>query len=194
MPSLTVSNSSTAIPASSVPAATGSTPVNADVATAISGQQLRAAASHFPTGVAIVTSLDQSGDPVGCTISSFLSVSLEPPIVAVSLQRSASTLNHIIGSQRFGISVLASRQRAIAQVFAHRDASHADRFSSVSWREGKTGVPILEDGLSSLECHVHEVVPAGDHYLILGSVQHLFAAGWGTPLVHHQGTMGSLNR
>lgn len=161
---------------------------------AISAHGLRAAASHFPTGVAIVSTLDDDGMPVGCTISSFLSVSLDPPIVAVSLRRESSTIEHLVRRQSFGISVLASDQRGVAHVFASRVVSHEQRFAGVHWRPADSGVPILENALSSMACDVHEVVPAGDHYLVLGAVQSLFASGWGTPLVHHQGTMGSLRR
>lgn len=161
---------------------------------AISPGALRAAASHFPTGVAIVSSLDNKGAPIGCTVSSFLSVSLEPPIVAVSLRRESSTIEHLITHGAFGIGVLSSGQRGIAHVFASGEVSHEQRFAGVHWRAGATGVPMLENSLSSLECDVHDVVPAGDHYLVLGQVRSVFASGWGTPLVHHQGTMGSLHR
>ena len=84
--------------------------------------------------------------------------------------------------------------RGIAHVFASRDGDHDQRFAGVHWRAGSSGVPLLENALSSLDCDVQEVVAAGDHYLVLGAVTSLFAAGWGTPLVHHQGTMGSLHR
>ena len=162
--------------------------------TIISGTELRAAASHFPTGVAIVSTLGHIGEPVGCTISSFLSVSLDPPIVAVSLSRTSSTAEQLIARGSFGISVLSSTQRGIAHVFASRDVGHDQRFAGVHWRPGTSGVPLLENALSSLDCDVQEVVAAGDHYVVLGAVTSLFAAGWGTPLVHHQGTMGSLHR
>ncbi|MFA7267666.1 MAG: flavin reductase family protein [Candidatus Nanopelagicales bacterium] len=168
--------------------------VKPPTATPISGAELRAAASHFPTGVAIVSTLSEIAEPVGCTISSFLSVSLAPPIVAVSLSRQSSTAAQVITRGNFGISVLSSTQRGIAHVFASRDVDHDQRFAGVHWRAGASGVPLLENALSSLDCDVQEVVPAGDHYLVLGAVTSLFAAGWGTPLVHHQGTMGSLHR
>ncbi len=163
-------------------------------ADSVTGNQLRAAASHFPTGVAIVSSVDNNNEPVGCTISSFLSVSLEPPIVAVSLGQTTSTVSHLIAAGKFGISVLSSSQGGIAAVFADREVDHYERFAGVRWRPGRSGVPLLDNGLSSLECVVHDVIPKGDHFLILGHVQALFASGWGSPLVHHQGTLGSLKR
>ena len=169
-------------------------PTDLTTPAAISGAELRAAASHFPTGVAIVSTLGHIGQPVGCTISSFLSVSLDPPIVAVSLSRRSSTAEQVIARGSFGISVLSSTQRGIAHVFASRDGDHDQRFAGVHWRAGSSGVPLLENALSSLDCDVQEVVAAGDHYLVLGAVTSLFAAGWGTPLVHHHGTMGSLHR
>lgn len=163
-------------------------------ADSVTGNQLRAAASHFPTGVAIVSSVDNNNEPVGCTISSFLSASLEPPIVAVSLGQTTSTVSHLIAAGKFGISVLSSSQGGIAAVFADREVDHYERFAGVRWRPGRSGVPLLDNGLSSLECVVHDVIPTGDHLLILGHVQALFASGWGSPLVHHQGTLGSLKR
>lgn len=160
----------------------------------VTGHQLRAAASHFPTGVAIVSTLDERHEPVGCTISSFLSVSLEPPIVAVSLAETTSTLSHLVAKGKFGISVLSSSQGGIAEVFASREVDHAERFAGVRWRHGQTGVPVLDNGLSTIECEIHDVVAAGDHYLVLGRVAALFASGWGSPLVHHQGTLGTIKR
>lgn len=121
-------------------------------ADSVTGNQLRAAASHFPTGVAIVSSLDNNNEPVGCTISSFLSASLEPPIVAVSLGQTTSTVSHLIAAGKFGISVLSSSQGGIAAVFADREVDHYERFAGVRWRPGRSGVPLLDNGLSSLEC------------------------------------------
>lgn len=160
----------------------------------ITGQQLRAAASHFPTGVAIVSTIDDKHQPIGCTVSSFLSVSLDPPIIAVSLGRATSTVEHLVAAGKFGVSVLSASQGGVAQVFASREVDHCERFSGIRWRPGESGVPLLENGLSSLECDVHNVVAAGDHNLVLGLVTSLFSAGWGSPLVHHQGTLGSLRR
>lgn len=162
--------------------------------TRITGHQLRAAASHFPTGVAIVSTIGTLGQPIGCTVSSFLSVSLDPPIIAVSLGESTSTVEHLVAAGKFGVSVLSASQGGVAQVFASRDVDHRERFAGVRWRPGRSGVPLLDNGLSSLECEIHEVVPAGDHHLVLGSVTSLFSSGWGSPLVHHQGTLGSLKR
>ncbi len=154
---------------------------------------LRAAVGHFPTGVAIVTTTDEAHLPVGCTVSSFLSVSLTPPIVAVSLANSAGTFNHLNGRGKFAISVLAGSQHGIAHQFADRATTHAQRFRSIRWRAGASGMPLLDNGLSTIECDVHDIVSAGDHQLILGQVTALFCNGWGSPLVHHQGRLGSLS-
>jgi 3-hydroxy-9,10-secoandrosta-1,3,5(10)-triene-9,17-dione monooxygenase reductase component len=159
----------------------------------ISPHALRAAVGHFPTGVAIVTTTDHDMSPVGCTVSSFLSVSLNPPIVAVSLAGCAATLTHITNRGKFAISVLAGSQHGIAHQFASRDVSHEQRFRAVRWRPGSLGMPLLENGLSTIECEVHEIVPAGDHHLVLGAVSSLYASGWGSPLVHHQGRLGALS-
>lgn len=160
---------------------------------AIAPGALRAAAGHFPTGVAIVTTTDEDHLPVGCTVSSFLSVSLTPPIVAVSLANCAETLNHLSARGKFAISVLAGSQHGIAYQFADRTTSHDQRFRSIRWRPGQSGMPLLDNGLSTIECDVHDIIAAGDHQLILGEVTALFASGWGSPLVHHQGRLGSLS-
>lgn len=158
----------------------------------VDGATLRAAAAHFPTGVAIVTSRDESGDPVGCTISSFLSVSLEPPIVAISLRTVSNTPRHITTFGHFGISVLAARQHAVAHLFASGEVDYATRFAGTRWRPGHNDVPLLDTGLSTLSCSVRDVVTAGDHILVLGDVNDVFSQGWGGPLIHHQGAMGAL--
>lgn len=159
----------------------------------ISPHSLRAAVGHFPTGVAIVTTTDDDMTPVGCTVSSFLSVSLDPPIVAVSLADCAATLAHITSRGRFAISVLAGTQHGVAHQFASRDVTHEQRFRAVRWRPGPAGMPLLDNGLSNLECDIHQIVPAGDHHLVLGRVSSLYASGWGSPLVHHQGKLGALS-
>ena len=144
----------------------------------VTGTQLRAAASHFPTGVAIVSARLMSAANRSGARSVRFSVSLEPPIVAVSLAQSTSTLAHLVANRQFGISVLSSSQGGVAEVFASREVDHAERFAGIRWRHGQTGVPVLDNGLSTIECDIHDIVPAGDHYLVLGRVVSLFASGW----------------
>jgi len=160
----------------------------------VTGSNLRAATAHFPTGVAVVSTTNPIDEPVGCTVSSFLPVSLEPPIIAVSLAHTSSTLSHLRGARRFAISVLSSQQSALAHIFADREVSHVDRFRSVHWHLGTTGVPVIATALSTLECEVHQIIGTGDHALVLGSVTSLFVSGQGAPLVHHQGSIKKLQR
>lgn len=160
--------------------------------TTADGKLLRAAAAHFPTGVAIVTTMDANADPVGCTVSSFLSVSLDPAIVAVSLRTGSQTASHIAAHGHFGINVLAARQHALAHLFASPEVDYRTRFAGTRWRTGHHNVPLIDTGLATMACTVREAVSAGDHVLFLGNVDDVFSQGWGGPLIHHQGSLGAL--
>ncbi len=144
---------------------------------------------QFPTGVTVVAVADASGAPWGLTVSSFTSVSLDPPLVLVCIDRSSDTHEKIVEASGFGISVLAASQAAVASRFAV-DPSEG-RFDEVGWHLGPASFPLLNDAAAWLECDLHEVHSGGDHSIILGLVR-----GTGvtdeSPMLYHQGGFGSV--
>jgi flavin reductase (DIM6/NTAB) family NADH-FMN oxidoreductase RutF len=129
--------------------------------------EFRRACSQFATGVTIAGVRDASGNPHGLTVNSFTSVSLEPPLVLVSLGQQASVIEYFRKAEHFGVSVLDEGQREISDRFARK--GH-DRFDGVAWSPGETGAPLIDGVLATFECVVYRRVEAGDHDLFLGQV------------------------
>ncbi len=133
----------------------------------VSPQNLRVALAEFATGVTIVTTQDADGAPIGLTVNSFNAVSLTPPLVLWSLDKSSRTIAAFTGNPNFAIHILAADQEALAMRFASRVE---DRFADLSIGHGIAGVPLITGALATLECHVHKRVEAGDHYIFIGWV------------------------
>src|SRR4051812_26831832 len=125
----------------------------------VSGEEFRRACGRFATGVTIAAVLDSGGGPHGLTVSSFTSVSLEPPLVLICLGHDVSVISHFRKATFFGISVLAEHQQALSERFARKGQ---DRFDGVSWHPGITGVPLLSRSLSRMECAIHQRIQMGD--------------------------------
>lgn len=144
----------------------------------VTEQALRHFMRSWPVGVAIVTgALD--GRPAGCTVNSFISVSLRPPLVLVSLAHSSRTLATIAATRAFGVNVLTRHQRELAERFA---TGTGDRFASVHYR-WEHGIPVLEGTSAAAVCGVDRIIDVADHALLLGRPQWCFAVNGGDPLV-----------
>jgi 3-hydroxy-9,10-secoandrosta-1,3,5(10)-triene-9,17-dione monooxygenase reductase component len=133
----------------------------------VTSDHFRRAAGRFATGITIATVVDPQGCPHGLTVNSFTSVSLEPPLVLVCIAHAAVTVESFRTAKYFGINILASDQRDLSDHFARK--GH-DRFATIEWTPGETGVPLLSGVLAALECEVHSTVRAGDHDIFLGEV------------------------
>ena len=145
---------------------------------------LRDVLGQFPTGVTIVCSRTSDGDPIGFTVSSFSSVSLEPPRVLFSLKCDSPSLDQLIGHGRFAVNVLSESQGALARQFARWQE---DKFAGLDWRNGHTNCPILLDALAHVECEVWAVYEGGDHTIIVGEVARIRTQRECEPLVVHRG-------
>jgi flavin reductase (DIM6/NTAB) family NADH-FMN oxidoreductase RutF len=113
-------------------------------------------------------------------VSSFTSVSLDPPLILICLGHRVSAIDAFRASAHFGINVLAEGQRDLAERFTRRGQ---DRFDGLKWRRGKTGVPILAGVLAAIECAVRQRFTAGDHDIFVGEMVAARVAG-GAPLIH----------
>jgi flavin reductase (DIM6/NTAB) family NADH-FMN oxidoreductase RutF len=136
--------------------------------------------------VAVVTSLHDDR-PHGATVSAFCSLSIDPPLVLVALDRGSDLLGMIRQARRYGINVLSHDQEALARRFARKGAG---KFDDVPW-ELDTDLPRLEDTASWIACRLHELVDGGDHIIAVGFVEHA-QAGDTHPLLYRQREFGTL--
>ena len=134
---------------------------------AIDSFDLRRAFGSFATGVTIVTTADDSGEVYGFTANSFTSVSLDPPLLLVSMAKSAKGLPFFTSATGFAINILAEKQRELSNRFA---SAGADKFANTDWYAKDTGSPIFEGVIAWFDCESYEQVDAGDHVILIGKV------------------------
>jgi flavin reductase len=134
--------------------------------------------------VSLITVAEPAGRN-GMTGTAVCSVSVEPPILLVAVNRSASIHDQIMAGKRFGVNILRPRHRMLADRFSS-GASGEARFGTGRWTEGATGVPILEDALASFVCKVVRVVGVGTHNIFFGRVVDVHVAD-GSPLMYGGG-------
>lgn len=132
--------------------------------------EFRRALSCFATGVAVVTTLDAKGDNVGMTISSFNSVSLDPPLVLWSIANNSYSYDAFMNAEFFAVCVLAMHQEDLSARFAQKSS---DKFAGLDCREGINGVPILPEYAACFECRTEYQHEGGDHKIIVGRVLRL---------------------
>ena len=137
--------------------------------------------AHLPAGVVVIST--RAGDEFrGLTASSLVSISLEPPMVLVGLERDSATRAAILAQKAFNVSLLTRSQEFIADRFAGRAPSIDPKWSTLPHHLGVNGIPLVEGCAAWLECRVVQVHPAGDHDIFVGEVQ-AAAAGRGDPLI-----------
>jgi flavin reductase (DIM6/NTAB) family NADH-FMN oxidoreductase RutF len=146
--------------------------------------RFRRVMGHLAMGVTIVTGRAPEGHPVGLTATSVCSVSLDPLLVQVCVDRGSSTHDPLIASGSFAINLLTSDQEALARCFA--SAPPVRRFRGVSLRSSALGNPLLDGCLAWVDCRIWKVYPAGDHSIVVGEVLSC-DAGAGRPLVYFRG-------
>jgi len=132
--------------------------------------EFRRALSCFATGVAVVTTLDQNGERVGMTISSFNSVSLDPPLVLWSIANNSYSYDAFMNAEYFAVNVLTMDQQNLSAQFATKGI---DKFEGLDCREGLHGAPILPEYAACFECCTEHRYAGGDHQIIVGRVLRL---------------------
>jgi len=138
------------------------------------------ACSHIPCGVAVLTGNDPQEGPFGMTVNSLAFVSAEPPLVSVSIDRNARSLEQIRRNRHFAVNLLRDVQAPLATLFA---TPGADRFKGLHWHAGEGGAPILEGTAGVLVCQMRSEFEAGDHQIVIGEAHRLLLCG-GEPLVY----------
>lgn len=131
-------------------------------------RQLRDAFGAFMTGVTVVTSRDKAGQPIGFTANSFTSVSLDPALLLVSIDKRSANFANFTECAHFAVNILAEQQKETSNIFASKVE---DRFALVEWRASDNGTPLLEGSSAWFDCALHQVVDAGDHAILIGKVE-----------------------
>jgi flavin reductase (DIM6/NTAB) family NADH-FMN oxidoreductase RutF len=145
---------------------------------------LRRAFGQFPTGIAIVTARDDEGGLIGLTMSSFNTVSLDPPLVLFSVKNNAFSLHKMRMADAYAVNVLSDDQSHLSDRFARQGA---DKWSETDYRPGVTECPLLPGALASFECRPHATHVAGDHTIFIGEIIDYAFRDDAKPLVFFQG-------
>jgi flavin reductase (DIM6/NTAB) family NADH-FMN oxidoreductase RutF len=153
-------------------------------------ERFRHVMGHFATGVTVVTRRAPGRDPVGLTANAVASVSLEPRLLLVCMDRGSSSLSVLLDTGRFGISVLRAEDAALARRFSEEIPD--ERFRDMTLRESAAGVPVLAVALAWIGCRVWRTVEAGDHLILIGEVVDSWSDATGRPLVFFRGRFGTV--
>lgn len=159
-------------------------PVNDDLTT-----RFRTAVGRFATGVCVITAHGPDG-PAGLTLNAFTSLSLDPLLVIVCLDKNSRTLAAARNTGRVAVNVLAADQGHLATGFAGKE-SHTDKFAGVGWSE-RAGVPVLDGVVAWFAGPVRELLPGGDHLIGVIEVEEFESGPDGEPLVFVDGSYMSV--
>lgn len=155
---------------------------------AVSKDEFRRAMGSFASGVNIVTARGDENAPLGITVSAFSSLSLEPPLILICIDKRASLHDHLSEGRHFAVNILAEDQQSLSARFASRDA---DRFNGIKCVEGANGSPLIEGALAHIECRVVAAYPGGDHTIYVGEVEATQVTD-GNPLAYFRGRYSRL--
>lgn len=149
---------------------------------AVNEREFRDTLGRFATGVTVVTALADDGRPIGVTISSFNSVSLDPPLILWSLSLNSPNLEAFRNAAHYSVNILAAGQQELSNRFASR---RNDRFMDIPTRPGLSGVPLIDSCCAWLECSNEAHYPGGDHLIFVGRVERFAKGEAETPLIFH---------
>jgi flavin reductase (DIM6/NTAB) family NADH-FMN oxidoreductase RutF len=155
----------------------------------IEARAFRKLMGSFPTGVTVVSARGPAGEPRGLTVNSFASVSLDPPLVLVCIDRASASHDLILAAGSFTVSVLASDQQQLAGRFAVEPA-HV-RFEEVAWWVAPNGGPVVSGSASWLACTLREAHRGGDHTILVGLVED-GGTGEADALLFYRGSFGAV--
>ncbi|MGI9499758.1 MAG: flavin reductase family protein [Geminicoccaceae bacterium] len=151
---------------------------------------LRQALGCFATGVAVITTLGEWDAPVGLTVNSFSSVSLDPPLILWSLSLSAPSVGAFQCHDGFAVNVMSADAKDLIQRFARPSPN---KFAGVAWRSGFLGVPLLDDVVATFECRTESRISKGDHEIYIGRVER-YSQTDRAPLIFYRGRFATLGK
>ena len=150
---------------------------------ALDSREFRRILGHYPTGVCVVTTV-LDAEPIGMVVGSFTSVSLEPALVAFLPDRKSTTWPRIEAAGQFCVNVLAQGQQDVCRAFSSKIGNP---FDATPHRRSASGLPIIEGAVAWIDCGLHAVHEAGDHFIVIGDVRALDVERADPPLVFVQG-------
>lgn len=165
-----------------VPLSGGYTGDDEDVETAVGSDVLRGMHRKMVTGVTVVA-VDSHGEARGLAVNAFSSVSLDPPLILVCVQKSSSTYSHLIAATHFSVNILAADQLGVAKVFATKQDK---KFDQVSWHRGEHGVPLIDGASAAMELELQDTLHAKTHTIFIGRVRRITTTDT-APLVYTNG-------
>ena len=149
--------------------------------------QFRQVLGSYPTGVCAITALTADGQPTGMVVGTFTSVSLDPPLVGFLPDKKSSTWPLIEAAGRFCVNVLGSDQQAVCRQIAGKGP---DKFAEVDFAVSGHGLPVIAGSIAVIECTIHSVNDAGDHWFVLGNVLRLETTREDDPMLFYRGRYG----
>ena len=151
-------------------------------------EKFKEALGNYPTGVTVVTMMTDDGIPLGLTVNSFASVSIDPLLILWSIDKRVSTYEQFVNSKKFAVHILASNQSELCYLFAARDV---DRFSNCEWETSQHQLPILKNVAAILQCETFKTIEAGDHMILIGRVLEIDGENL-APLLYHKRHTGEI--
>lgn len=149
----------------------------------LDARTLRDAFGCFMTGVTVVTTRDSNDKPIGFTANSFSSVSMDPPLLLVSIANRSANLDSFTNAKGFAVNILSEGQKDVSATFARPSE---DRFADIYWRHGPVGSPLITGVSAWFDCTLEQAIPAGDHTILLGRIG-AFEASAAPGLGYHRG-------
>ena len=141
---------------------------------AIAPQELRRVMGHFATGVTVITTKDGGGTPNGLTANAFMSLSLDPPLVVISVDKGATCYACFQLDNGFTVNFLGEDQEEISRRFATKGA---DKFAGLKWHPGENGAAVLDGAIGHVECKIVQCYEGGDHTIVVGEIVNASATG-----------------
>ena len=149
----------------------------------IEPQELRRVMGHFATGVTVITTKDKDGTPQGLTANAFMSLSLNPPLVLISVDKGAASYACFETGNGYTVNFLGEGQEEISRRFATKGI---DKFSGVQWHPGRNGAAIIDGVIGYVECKITQCHDGGDHTIVVGEILAASATG-DRPLLFFKG-------
>ncbi|MGE7839737.1 flavin reductase family protein [Lysinibacillus sp. NPDC093712] len=146
------------------------------------------ALGNYPTGVTVVTAYSDVNEPIGLTVNSFASVSIDPLLILWSLDKKSQLHPLFSNTDKFAVNILANDQTHLCTVFSSKIP---DRFAQVKWSNSLHGLPILHDTLATLQCETYKKIDAGDHTIFIGHILEIDNAQK-EPLLYHRRHIGQI--
>lgn len=157
---------------------------------AISPDMFRRVLGNYPTGVSVITARGDGDAVCGLVVGSFTSVSLDPPLVGFFPDKRSQAWPRIEAAGRFAVNVLSSDQQTIARQIAKPGS---DKFTDIEIDLSPSGLPILSAAMMVIECTIRDVIETGDHWMVLGEVEHLEARRAADPMLFLRGAFGGFS-